>query len=141
METAQHPDNIKATLEKWHEMVLSKKLEALPTIVHPDAVFRSPMAHTPYQSAMALCVALNTVITVFENFQYHRTLASADGLSAVLEFSAEVNGKKLKGIDLLQFDETGLITEMEVMVRPMSGLVALGEEMGKRLGSKLKAFT
>jgi 2,4-dienoyl-CoA reductase (NADPH2) len=78
-------------------------------------------------------VILTNVMQVFENFKYHRELASSDGLSLVLEFSAQVNGKDLKGIDLVQFDAEGKITDFEVMVRPMSGLQALGDEMGKRL--------
>jgi 2,4-dienoyl-CoA reductase (NADPH2) len=77
---------------------------------------------------------------VFEDFTYHRELASADGLSVVLEFSANVNGKALKGIDLVQFDADGKIVDFEVMVRPMSGLQALGEEMGKRLAPYLSAY-
>jgi hypothetical protein len=77
---------------------------------------------------------------VLENFAYHRELASADGLSIVLEFSATVNGKELKGIDLIRFDEEGRIAEIEVMVRPMSGLQALGEEMARRVGAQLPAF-
>jgi hypothetical protein len=58
----------------------------------------------------------------------------------VLEFSADVAGKLLKGADFVRFDEEGRITEFEVMVRPMSGLQALGEEMGKRLGHKLPEY-
>jgi hypothetical protein len=55
----------------------------------------------------------------------------------VLEFSAKVNGRELKGIDMIRFDEQGRIVEFEVMVRPMSGLQALGEEMGRRVGAYL----
>jgi len=79
------------------------------------------------------------VIKVFEDFVYHRQLASADGLSVVLEFSARVGERELKGIDMIRFDEQGLIREFEVMIRPMSGLQALGEEMGRRLAPLLAA--
>jgi len=82
---------------------------------------------------------LNTVFEVFEDFTYHRELATADGLNVVLEFSATVNGKQLKGIDMIRFNEQGKIVDFEVMVRPMSGLQALGEEMGRRLGAYLAA--
>ena len=80
---------------------------------------------------------LNTVINVFEDFAYHRELATGDGLSVVLEFSARVGDKQLKGIDLIRFNELGQIVEFEVMVRPLSGLQALGEEMGRRLAPYL----
>jgi hypothetical protein len=126
-----------AALRQWHVMVARRDLAALPDLLAPDVVFRSPMAHTPYPGAQATSLILGTVINVFEGFTYHRELASADGLSVVLEFSAAVQGKELKGIDMIRFDEQGRIVEFEVMVRPMSGLQALGDEMGKRLAPLL----
>lgn len=129
-----------ASLAIWHEGVAQKDLARLPEIVHPNAVFRSPMAHTAYGPAPALILVLGTVIQVFENFTYHREFASEDGLNVVLEFSATVGDKQLKGIDMIRFDEAGLILDFEVMVRPFSGLQALGTEMGKRLGHLLPNY-
>ncbi|MCS6766615.1 MAG: nuclear transport factor 2 family protein [Candidatus Protistobacter heckmanni] len=129
-----HPA-VARSLDLWHAMIAKGDLAGLKTIVHPEAVFRSPMAFTPYPSAQAVILVLSTVVNVFENFTYHRQLAGDDGLDVVLEFSANIGGKKLKGIDFIRFDEQGKIVEFEVMVRPMSGLQALG--MGKRLGDKL----
>jgi len=127
-------------LEHWHQMVAKGDLRELSTIVHPEAVFRSPMAHSPYGPAPALILVLTTVVQVFENFAYHRQLASDDGLNVVLEFSANVGDKKLKGIDFIRFNDKGQIVEFEVMVRPMSGLQALGSEMARRLSEKMPAF-
>ena len=140
-ETVQkvHP-KVARTLALWHQMVASQDLTQLNTIVHPEAVFRSPMANSAYQSAQALIMVLSTVIDVFESFQYHRELATDDGLNVVLEFSASVGDRQLKGIDLIRFNEDGQITEFEVMVRPASGLQALGAAMGARLGDKLPDF-
>jgi hypothetical protein len=128
------------SLETWHSLVETRDLSGLPAIVHPDAEFRSPMAFKPYRSREAVVLILSTVITIFENFTYHRTLASEDGLNVVLEFSADVGGKSLKGIDLVRFDEDGLIVEFEVMIRPLNGLQALGAEMGARLAAFLPAY-
>ncbi|WP_456025365.1 nuclear transport factor 2 family protein [Pseudomonas capeferrum] len=125
------------TLQRWHAILAGRDLQSLPELLAPDAVFRSPMAHTPYPGAPVVSMILNTVITVFEDFKYHRELATADGLSVVLEFSARVGDKQLKGIDLIRFNELGQIVEFEVMVRPLSGLQALGEEMGRRLAPYL----
>ena len=134
-----HPA-VAESLATWHHMLAARDLKDLQAILHPNAVFRSPMAYPPYQSARAVALILNTVIQVFENFAYHRELAGADGLNVVLEFSASVGDKQLKGIDLIRFDTQGKIVEFEVMVRPLSGLQALGLEMGKRLGQQLPAF-
>ena len=134
------PSAVAESLKKWHAMVAAGDLSELASLLHPKAVFRSPMAHTPYPSAQVVQLILGTVSKVFEDFTYHRQLASADGLSVVLEFSAKVHGKELKGIDLVQFNEQGQIVDFEVMVRPLSGLQALGDEMGKRLAPYLAAY-
>lgn len=128
-----------ASLLRWHDMIERRDLSALPELLAANVVFRSPMAHTPYPGPMVVSTILNTVLQVFVDFTYHRQLATADGLSVVLEFSARVDGRELKGIDMIRFDEQGKIVEFEVMVRPMSGLQALGEEMGRRLGAYLAA--
>ena len=134
-----HPA-VAQSLDKWHTLVARKDLDALEAIVHPDAVFRSPMAFNPYSPRQALLLALRTVITIFQDFTYHRQFGSDDGLNVVLEFSAVVDGKQLKGIDMIRFDEQGRIVEFEVMIRPLNALQALGAEMGARLGQQLPAF-
>jgi len=132
---------VATTIAKWHSIIAARDLSALPEIIHPDAVFRSPVAHTPYHGRDALVLALSTVIDVFEGFTYHREFATEGGKDVALEFSARVGGKDLKGVDFIKFDDDGLIIEFEVMIRPASGLMALGEEMGKRLGGKLKEYS
>lgn len=125
------------SLHRWHQMIGTQDLSRLTELLHPQAVFRSPMAYKPYESAAAVNLILNTVVKVFEDFAYHRELVSADGFNVVLEFSARVGDRQVKGIDMIRFDEAGLIVDFEVMVRPMSGLQALGDEMGRRLAPLL----
>ena len=124
-----------ASLQAWHRMVAAGDLGGLPELLHPQVVFRSPMAYKPYEGAAVVNLILTTVLRVFEDFRYHRELASAQGRDVVLEFSARVGDRELKGIDMIRFDEAGRIVDFEVMVRPMSGLQALGEEMGRRLAA------
>lgn len=133
-----HP-NAAQSLSQWHDMIRKGDLSALPELLDPQAIFLSPMAHKPYPGAPVVSMILNTVVKVFEDFTYHRELSTADGLSVVLEFSANVSGKELKGIDMIRFNEEGKIVEFEVMVRPFSALQALGEQMGQRLGAYLAA--
>lgn len=131
---------VQDSLERWHEMVADRDMAGLADLVHPDAVFRSPMAHHPYESGEAVILVLSTVIDVFEDFTYHRQFATSDGHSVTLEFSATVGGRQLKGVDLIRFDADGKIVEFEVMVRPMSGLQALGAEMARRVGAELPSY-
>ncbi|SDY44352.1 nuclear transport factor 2 family protein [Pseudomonas sp. NFIX28] len=128
-----------ASLQRWHAMLAQGDLGALPELLDSKVLFRSPMAHTPYPGVPVVSTILNTVSKVFSDFAYHRELVSADGLNVVLEFSARVDDRQLKGIDMIRFDEAGKIVEFEVMIRPMSGLQALGEEMARRLAPYLAA--
>ncbi|MGE0595533.1 MAG: nuclear transport factor 2 family protein [Hyphomonadaceae bacterium] len=129
-----------ASLAKWHDMVARKDISALAEIVHPEATFRSPMAFKAYHSAQAVTLILSTVMTVFEDFAYHRTFESQDGRGVVLEFSARVGERSLKGVDVIAFDDDGMIVDFEVMVRPFNALQALGAEMGRRLAAFLPQF-
>jgi hypothetical protein len=127
-----HPEAAKS-LRHWHEMVARKDLSAVAELLDADATFRSPMAHHPYPSAPVVATILQTVVEIFEDFTYQRQLATPDGLNVVLEFGARVGSRELKGVDLIRFDERGKIVEFEVMIRPMSGLSALAEQMAQRL--------
>ena len=138
--TPDLPPAVARSLAVWHRMVAQRNLTDLPGLLRPTALFRSPMAFKPYHGAAAVALILGNVIEVFEDFAYHREFASADGLNLVLEFSATVAGRQLKGVDLIRFDEAGLIVEFEVMIRPASALQALGEAMGRRIADALPAY-
>jgi hypothetical protein len=120
-----------AQLEKWHKFIASKDAAILDELLADAAVFRSPVAWKPKEGKAATMLYLTSAVEVLQNFQYHRTFVSDDSLG--LEFSATVSELTLKGIDLIRFDPAGKIIDFEVMVRPASGLQALGAEMGKRL--------
>ncbi len=137
---ASMPAAVAQSLQQWHAMLASGDLAELGSLLHPKVVFHSPMAHTPYPGAMVVGLILTTVFKVFEDFAYHRECVSSDGLSITLEFSARVGDKQLKGVDLIRFDAAGKMVDFEVMVRPMSALQALGDEMGKRLAPYLAAY-
>ena len=137
MTSVTRPEAVSQALAHWHKMVAQGDLSTLPSILHAQAVFRSPVAHTPYSGAPVVALILNTVAKVFTDFEYLRELSTEDGLSVVLEFSAKVNGKQLKGIDMIRFDESGKIVEFEVMIRPLNALQALAAEMASRLAQYL----
>jgi len=126
---------IESSLKCWHEIIASGDTSRLRSLLAPDCVFRSPVAYQAYQGADRTELVLATAASVFEEFTYHRQFV--DGNDVALEFSARVGQAELKGIDLIHFDDSGLITDFEVMVRPASGLQALGQEMARRLGGRL----
>jgi hypothetical protein len=125
------------SLAKWHDMVAKLDLADLEMIVADNAVFRSPVANNPYPGQKVVCVVLRGAMKVFQDFEYHRELFDADN-SVCLEFAARVGGKTLKGVDLVKFGEDGKIVEFEVMVRPGTGVMALGEAMKATVGPAIR---
>lgn len=126
------------SLKKWHDMIAKADLSELESIVAENAVFRSPVANTPYPGKKVVCVVLRGAMKVFQDFEYRRELFD-DANSVCLEFAARVGDKELKGIDLVKFDEAGKIVEFDVMVRPATGVMALGEAMKAAVGPAIKA--
>ena len=124
-----------ASIKRWHEMLDTKDMSILNELLAEDVVSRSPVAFNPYSGKQVVFFILTNVIQVFENFTYHREFYTEDGLNVVLEFSANVGEKKLKGIDMIRFNENGQIVDFEVMIRPKSGLDALAAQMGQRMAA------
>ena len=125
-------ETTKSAVQRWHTMLQNSDMSMLSELLANDVVFRSPVAYQPYVGKQVVFFILTNVIQVFENFTYHREFYTEDGENVVLEFSANVSGKLLKGIDMIRFNEQGKIIDFEVMIRPMSGLAALAEQMGAR---------
>ena len=128
-------ENTKKSISRWHEMLESRDMSILNELLAEEVVFRSPVAFQPYPGKQVVFFILTNVIQVFENFTYHREFISEDGNNVVLEFSTNVGDKKLKGVDMIQFNEEGQMIEFEVMIRPKSGLEALAVQMGQRMQS------
>ena len=102
---------------------------ALGDLLADDVVFRSPVAFTPYVGKPVVSAILRGVGRVFEDFRYVRELADDDGRGSALVFETVVDGVTINGIDLIRLDDAGLITELTVMVRPLSGANALAQAM------------
>ena len=127
--------HVQYSIQKWHQMLKTRDLSLLDELLADDVVFRSPVAFHPYSSKPMVFFILSNVIEIFKNFEYHREFYTEDAMSVVLEFSADVDEKKLKGIDMIRFNPQGKIIDFEVMLRPKSGLEALAAHMGQRLAA------
>lgn len=127
------------TLAGWHRFVETQREDVLRPLFAENTVFRSPFVHLPIPGRDASVLILTTVVTIFENFRYHRTFI-AGSHDVALEFSANIGELELKGIDLIRFNAAGDMIEFEVMIRPMKALQALGTQMSARIGPQLAKY-
>jgi SnoaL-like domain len=115
----------------FQSAVEARDFDGVVDALSPDVVFRSPVVYKPYDGRELVSVVLGAAARVFEDFEYVRRIESDDGVALI--FKARVGDRDLDGLDLLRFDDNGLISELMVMVRPMSGMHALAAAMGAEL--------
>ncbi len=98
-----------------------------------DAVFRSPVLFKPYEGRDQVEKVLRAAGRVLGGgeFRYLHQLEDPDDRVAILEFATMVDGKQVEGIDKLTFDDSGMITELKVMIRPASALQVVGAKMAE----------
>lgn len=97
-----------------------------------DGVLNSPVSIRPFRGRKAVGALLSILMEVFEDFRYTDEFDARDGSKALL-FRAKIGDRELQGVDVLRFDSGGRITDLTVMVRPLSGLQALIGAVAPRL--------
>jgi SnoaL-like domain len=119
----------------FRRAIEARDLDAAVALLREDVVFRSPAVFTPYHGREALRQILEAVLAVFEDFRYVREIGADDARDHALVFEARVGDKQIEGCDFIQLDEDGAISAFTVMVRPMSGMLALAEAMNAQLST------
>ncbi len=125
---------IEPALARWHRVASNgSKTDELISIMHEDAVFHSPVVHTPQKGQAIVVAYLSAAGQTLGNqsFRYVREVVGEN--TAVLEFTTEMDGIHVNGIDMITFDEVGLITDFKVMVRPLKAVNKVWEMMAAQL--------
>jgi SnoaL-like domain len=117
-------------MHPFRAAVEAADFEALPALFSEDVVFRSPIAHKPYQGREAMGAILRAVSKVFEGLTYEREIGAGGGPDHALVFRAEVSGLQIQGCDFVHTRPDGLIDEFTVMLRPLKAVNAFAEKMG-----------
>ena len=123
----------KEVLEIWHAAVSTRNADLLDDLLADDAVFFSPVVHTPQVGKEITKRYLSAALDVLcgDTFTYTREIH--DGNFACLEFDATIDGIYINGVDLITWSDSGKITEFKVMVRPLKAIAALRENMARHL--------
>ena len=121
-------------LQGWFDYMTGGHDKArLLDMLHDDVVFRSPVVHTPQEGKAITFAYLSAAGNTLGNgtFKYTRIFDCGD--KAVLEFETEMDGIHVNGIDMIEWDEAGKITDFKVMVRPLKAIQTVHAAMGKML--------
>jgi hypothetical protein len=120
-------------MHPFRAAVEAKDMDAAIALLAPDVVFRSPVVFKPYEGRDAVAMILHAVARVFEDFRYEREIGAPGAADHALVFRARVGERDVEGCDFVHTRDDGLIDELVVMLRPMSGVHAVAEAMRAQL--------
>jgi len=116
----------------WHRVVEARDPALLDDLLAENCVFRSPALHSPQEGrALTTTYLAAAVVVLAPTLAYQHEWY--DDERAVLEFTAELDGLSLHGVDMLRWDRDDRLVEFTVMVRPFKGLTTLMEHMAAQL--------
>ncbi|MFM9924439.1 nuclear transport factor 2 family protein [Variovorax sp. H27-G14] len=136
------PDATNATIDTmaaWHQLVKTHDAAGLDALLDDEAVFHSPVVHKPQVGKAITHKYLSAAFQVFFNdsFRYVRELKGER--DAVLEFTLELDGIAVNGVDMIKWNDAGRITEFKVMLRPLKAVNLIHEKMGAMLQAQVQA--
>lgn len=125
--------DIDAALTSWHAVAASRDHDAIDALLADDAVFESPVVHTPQRGRAITAKYLTGASFVLggEDFAYVGEWRGPN--SAVLEFTTLVDGITINGVDMITWNDAGQIVHFKVMVRPLKAITMLHAKMGEML--------
>jgi len=123
-------------IETWHRLVETVDPSGLDQLLADDAVFFSPVVHTPQRGKPLAKAYLSAAFQVFFNssFRYVREVVGPS--DAMLEFETEIDGVLVNGVDIIKWNESNQIVEFKVMLRPLKAIGVIHERMGAMLAAK-----
>jgi hypothetical protein len=122
-------------IDQWHHVARSGDFTTLDTMIHDDAVFESPIVHTPQRGKAITIKYLAAAVTTLRGPGAEFVGEWSGDESVVVEFKSEIEGIAINGVDIIRFDDTGLITHFKVMVRPLKAVNLLHRKMGEMLAA------
>ncbi len=120
-----------SAIETWHRLVQTRDAAGLKDLLAEEAVFHSPVVHTPQRGKKLTHRYLAAAFNVFFNdtFRYVREVIGEN--NAVLEFDVVIDGIEVNGVDMIAWDEHGKIVDFKVMIRPLKAIHLIHQKMGQ----------
>ena len=120
-------------LSAWHQLVQSRSPRGLDALLAEQAVFHSPVVHTPQVGKALTTQYLSAAFQIFANETFRYTREVVGTRDAVLEFQVEIDGIGVNGVDMLQWNEEGKIVDFKVMLRPLKAINLIHGKMAALL--------
>ncbi|MEV3905365.1 nuclear transport factor 2 family protein [Mycobacterium sp. NPDC050551] len=121
-------------IQRWIDTVEGDGDARIDDLLADDAVFYSPAVFTAQEGRDKTAMYLRAAAKLFGGKDFRYVGQWFGESSAVLEFVADIDGTHVNGIDMITWNDAGLITEFKVMLRPFKALQAVIPKMAELLG-------
>jgi hypothetical protein len=121
------------TLATWHQIIENRDVQQLDNLLADEAVLHSPIVHAPIVGKKMVKMYLRAALLVFATPQFKYVRELSDNFNAVLEFTTEIDGIFVNGVDMITWNEEGKIIDFKVMVRPLKAINLIHQKMGELL--------
>ncbi len=125
-----------AVIDRWLRVIESGEMAELDEMLASDAVFYSPAVFAPQHGRATTAAYLRAAEQMFSGTGFHYVEKWIGPDSAVLHFAAEVDGLSVEGIDMIHWNDEGLITAVKVMIRPFKALQGVIGRMAELLAAQ-----
>ncbi|MEL7682236.1 nuclear transport factor 2 family protein [Citromicrobium bathyomarinum] len=120
-------------LAEWHTLATAPDPDRLARLVAQDAVFHSPVVHTPQEGRALVVSYLSAAAATLGQGEFRYVRELVDGQNVMLEFTCVLDGIQVNGVDIIHFDEAGMIADFKVMIRPIKAVNKVWEMMAAQL--------
>lgn len=120
-------------LAAWHHAIETRDASGLGAVLAEQAVFHSPVVHRPQVGKAIVHQYLAAALACLVDPSFHYTREIVSGRDAVLEFEVELDGIRVNGVDMIRWNDGGMITDFKVMIRPLKAINLVHQKMGAML--------
>ena len=110
-----------------------RDLDGMVATLADDVVLHSPVSFKPFEGKEGVAGLFEILLRTFEDFRYTDELAGEEVQALI--FRARVGDRDVEGLDLVRPGPDGRIVDFTVMVRPLTGVIALAEAVGPQLAA------
>ena len=121
------------TVERWHAIARTRDPAGLDALLAEEAVFLSPVVHTPQRGKAITTRYLAAALEVLGNSEFRYVEQWVGPASAALEFTTAIDGVEVNGVDIIGWNAEGRIDRFKVMIRPLKAIEVVRQKMAAAL--------
>ena len=122
-----------AVIRRWIDIIENGRTDELEDMLAEDAVFYSPAVFTPQVGRAKAAAYLSAAERMFAGADFRYVEQWFSQYSAILEFTTDLDGIHIDGIDMIHWNDDDRIVSFKVMIRPLKALQSVIPRMGSLL--------